>query len=113
DVCSSDLRWNLAKTPCRTRSSGPGSPRHSQRPASPKWRAGPRRDRSCASTSIMRSRHDDEPETLRRTPMNHYQMLREKVMKHGAINNPYLDRFQRGELNDEDLRDFAVQFYGF
>jgi len=45
--------------------------------------------------------------------MNNYQMLREKVTKHGAINNPYLDRFKRGELNDEDMRDFAVQFYGF
>ena len=45
--------------------------------------------------------------------MNLYQMLREKVVKHGAINNPYLDRFQRGDLGDEDLRDFAVQFFGF
>ncbi|MBI3447704.1 MAG: iron-containing redox enzyme family protein [Acidobacteria bacterium] len=45
--------------------------------------------------------------------MNLYQMLREKVTKHGAINNPYLDRFARGEIDDADLRDFAVQFYGF
>lgn len=45
--------------------------------------------------------------------MNLYQMLREKVIKHGAINNPYLDRFKRGDLNDEDMRDFAIQFYGF
>jgi len=45
--------------------------------------------------------------------MNLYQTLREKVTRHGAVNNPYLDRFQRGEIGDEDLRDFAVQFYGF
>ena len=45
--------------------------------------------------------------------MNLYQMLREKVLAHGAVNNPYLDRFERGEIGDEDLRDFAIQFYGF
>jgi len=45
--------------------------------------------------------------------MNLYQMLRDKVMRHGAIHNPYLDRFARGEIDDADLRDYAVQFYGF
>lgn len=45
--------------------------------------------------------------------MTLHQELREKVLKHGAINNPYLTRFKKGDLNDEDLRDFAVQFYGF
>ncbi|HXI04039.1 MAG TPA: iron-containing redox enzyme family protein [Candidatus Saccharimonadales bacterium] len=45
--------------------------------------------------------------------MNLYQSLREKVLRHGAINNPYLDRFQRGEIAEADLRDFAIQFYGF
>lgn len=45
--------------------------------------------------------------------MNRYELLREKVLSHGAVNNPYLDRFQREMLGDEDLRDFAIQFYGF
>jgi pyrroloquinoline-quinone synthase len=39
--------------------------------------------------------------------------LREFVHKHGAINNPYLDRFQRGELTDEEFSQFAVQFFAF
>ncbi len=42
-----------------------------------------------------------------------HEELRQRVLGHPAINNPYLDRFARGELNDEDLRDYAVQFYGF
>jgi len=45
--------------------------------------------------------------------MSLHAMLREKVLRHGAINNPYLDRFKRGDLSDEDLRDYAIQFYGF
>jgi pyrroloquinoline-quinone synthase len=39
--------------------------------------------------------------------------MRERVLKHGAINNPYLDRFKKGDLNRADLEDFAIQFYGF
>jgi pyrroloquinoline quinone (PQQ) biosynthesis protein C len=45
--------------------------------------------------------------------MNLYRTLREKVDRHGAVNNPYLDRFKLGEIDEADLRDFAVQFYGF
>jgi pyrroloquinoline-quinone synthase len=45
--------------------------------------------------------------------MSLYETLREKVLRHGAINNAYLERFQRGEINEQDLRDYAVQFYGF
>lgn len=45
--------------------------------------------------------------------MSLHSTLREKVLRHGAINNPYLDRFKRGELEEEDLRDYAIQFYGF
>jgi pyrroloquinoline-quinone synthase len=45
--------------------------------------------------------------------MNLYQDLREKVLQHGAVNNAYLSRFKRGEIDARDLRDFAVQFYGF
>ena len=47
------------------------------------------------------------------TQMSLHSQLREKVLRHGAINNPYLDRFERGELNAEDLRDYAIQFYAF
>src|SRR5712691_11726578 len=39
--------------------------------------------------------------------------LRSFVLQHGAINNPYLSRFRRGELSDEEFRDFAVQFFAF
>src|SRR5580765_4913989 len=45
--------------------------------------------------------------------MSLHSELRQKVLKHGAINNPYLSRFKKGELGDEDLRDFAVEFYAF
>lgn len=39
--------------------------------------------------------------------------LRTYVLQHAAVNNPYLDRFQRGDLTDEELRHFAVQFFAF
>jgi pyrroloquinoline quinone (PQQ) biosynthesis protein C len=39
--------------------------------------------------------------------------LRNFVHQHGAINNPFLDRFKRGELSDEEFRSFAVQFFAF
>lgn len=39
--------------------------------------------------------------------------LRNFVLEHGAINNPFLDRFQRGDLSDEEVRTFAVQFFAF
>lgn len=39
--------------------------------------------------------------------------LKEFVLQHRAINNPYLDRFRRGELSDEEFRHFAVQFFAF
>jgi pyrroloquinoline quinone (PQQ) biosynthesis protein C len=45
--------------------------------------------------------------------MSLHTSLRQKVLQHGAVNNPYLDRFQRGELDSRDLEDYAVQFYAF
>ena len=36
--------------------------------------------------------------------MNLYQVLREKVMNHGAINNPYLDRAAHASRSGENLR---------
>ncbi len=42
-----------------------------------------------------------------------YQDKRNFVLKHGAINNPYLTRFQTGELSIPELQDFAIEFYSF
>ncbi|HEY0385961.1 MAG TPA: iron-containing redox enzyme family protein [Pyrinomonadaceae bacterium] len=39
--------------------------------------------------------------------------LRAFVLKHGAINNPYLSRFEHGELTIEEFRFFAIQFFAF
>ncbi len=45
--------------------------------------------------------------------MSFYEEMRGYVLRHGAINNPYLDRFRTGDLTDEDLREFALEFYNF
>jgi pyrroloquinoline-quinone synthase len=45
--------------------------------------------------------------------MSFYQEMRQSVLYHGAINNVYLSRFQRGDLTDEEFRQFAVEFYNF
>lgn len=45
--------------------------------------------------------------------MSFYQEMRQYVLCHGAINNLYLDRFQRGDLTDEAFHQFAVEFYNF
>ena len=42
-----------------------------------------------------------------------YHEMREFVLNHGAIHNPYLTRFQRGALSDRDLYEFAYEFYNF
>ncbi len=49
----------------------------------------------------------------RRCVMSFYREMREFVLRHGAINNPYLDRFKTGVLTDDELREFAVEFYNF
>jgi pyrroloquinoline-quinone synthase len=45
--------------------------------------------------------------------MAFYEEIRAEVLRHGAINNPYLDRFTTGALTDEEVRMFAVEFYNF
>lgn len=45
--------------------------------------------------------------------MTFYEDMRRYVLRHGAINNPYLDRFQAGSLADEEFREFAAEFYHF
>lgn len=45
--------------------------------------------------------------------MTFYQEMRSLVLGHGAINNSYLDRFQRGNLTDAELKEFAIEFYSF
>jgi pyrroloquinoline quinone (PQQ) biosynthesis protein C len=45
--------------------------------------------------------------------MTFYEQMRTAVLRHGAINNPYLDRFKTGDLTDHEFREFAVEFYNF
>lgn len=45
--------------------------------------------------------------------MGFYQDMREIVLHHGAVNNPYLDRFKAGALTDFDVHEFAREFYNF
>jgi len=39
--------------------------------------------------------------------------LHGRVLRHGAVNNRYLDRFQEGGLNEREFERFAVQFFAF
>lgn len=45
--------------------------------------------------------------------MTFYNEMRAYVLRHGAINNPYLDRFKTGGLTHEEFEGFAVEFYNF
>ena len=45
--------------------------------------------------------------------MTFYEEMREFVLRHGAINNPYLDRFKTGNVTDQEFHEFAVEFYNF
>ena len=45
--------------------------------------------------------------------MTFYIEMRNFVLGHRAINNSYLDRFKNGDLTDEDLEEFATEFYNF
>jgi pyrroloquinoline-quinone synthase len=45
--------------------------------------------------------------------MGFYEDMRNFVLAHGAINNPYLDRFKTGNITDQEFREFAVEFYNF
>lgn len=42
-----------------------------------------------------------------------YQEMRDFVLQHGAINNSYLNWFRTGALSDQELSDFAIEFYSF
>ncbi len=42
-----------------------------------------------------------------------YKDMRAYVLQHGAINNSYLTWFRQGLASDEELCDFAVEFYNF
>ncbi|HEY7113307.1 MAG TPA: iron-containing redox enzyme family protein [Thermoanaerobaculia bacterium] len=39
--------------------------------------------------------------------------LHDRVLRHGAVNNAYLDRFQQGSLSPPEFERFAVQFFAF
>lgn len=39
--------------------------------------------------------------------------LHDQVIRHGAVNNRYLDRFRQGDLGDRDFERFSVQFFAF
>ncbi|HYP28611.1 MAG TPA: iron-containing redox enzyme family protein, partial [Blastocatellia bacterium] len=39
--------------------------------------------------------------------------LRQFVLQHGAVNNPYLERFKSGAMSDEEFAHFATQFFAF
>ncbi len=39
--------------------------------------------------------------------------LHERVVRHGAVRNRYLARFERGELSPLEFERFAVQFFAF
>jgi pyrroloquinoline quinone (PQQ) biosynthesis protein C len=45
--------------------------------------------------------------------MTFYEEMRRFVLQHGAIHNPYLDRFRTGDLSDDEFLEFAVEFYNF
>lgn len=45
--------------------------------------------------------------------MAFYDEMRDAVLRHGAINNSFLDRFQAGQVTEREFRDFAVEFYNF
>lgn len=42
-----------------------------------------------------------------------HREMREFVLHHGAINNSYLNWFRQGLASDDELSDFAVEFYNF
>lgn len=45
--------------------------------------------------------------------MSFYEQVRAEVLRHGAINNTYLTRFQAGAVTDREFHEFAVEFYCF
>lgn len=45
--------------------------------------------------------------------MTFYDEMRAYVLRHGAINNSYLNHFKTGALTDEEFQGFAGEFYNF
>ncbi len=45
--------------------------------------------------------------------MRFTEELRVFVLQHKAVNNPFLTRFERGDVSIEEFREFAVQFFAF
>ena len=45
--------------------------------------------------------------------MSFYEQVRDEVLRHGAINNIYLNRFHTGTLTDYEFHEFAVEFHSF
>src|SRR5437868_9979474 len=45
--------------------------------------------------------------------MTFYLEMKNFVLGHRAINNSYLNRFKSGGVTDEDLKEFATEFYNF
>jgi pyrroloquinoline-quinone synthase len=45
--------------------------------------------------------------------MSFYRDMRQFVLAHGAINNPYLDRFKTGAVTADEFQEFAIEFYNF
>lgn len=45
--------------------------------------------------------------------MTFHREMRRLVLTHGAINNAYLRRFRSGALTDQELKEFATEFYNF
>lgn len=45
--------------------------------------------------------------------MTFHRRMRRLVLDHGAINNSYLTRFCSGDISDQELKAFAVEFYNF
>ncbi len=46
-------------------------------------------------------------------PSSFYKEMKALVDRHGAINNPYLDRFAAGDLSRREFPRFAIEFYAF
>ncbi len=44
---------------------------------------------------------------------NFYESTYKYVKKHNATNNPFLDRFARGDISQEEFKRFSVEFYHF
>jgi len=39
--------------------------------------------------------------------------LHDRVVRHGAVRNRYLERFRRGQIGEQEFDRFAVQFFAF